>query len=186
MTRRLGQVLSPTDLPATELSAARLDGELVAIADCFTPVDLPVQATSRAQALAQNLSARVIVELLSAAWILGATEDAPAFPQFCSTSEARAKPAVIRRLAVREVVIEEEEILTIGGVRVTSPLRTASDLIRSSTEFGAETQHVVLCLLELAQTSVDDCATLLRHRRNLPGKRRALQRLASLTMSGTT
>src|SRR5690554_476773 len=135
MTHRLDAVLSPVDLPAAELSAARLDGELFSIADRFTPVDLPESATSRAQALAQELSARVIVEMRSAAWVLGATAVVPVNPEFCSRAEARAKPAAIRRLAVREVVIEDDEILCLGGVRVTSPLRTASDLIRSSPGF---------------------------------------------------
>lgn len=182
MTQRLAAVLTPADLPASELSAARLDGELFTIADCFSPIDLPDRATSRAQSLAHGLSERVIVELFSAAWVLGATEITPVFPQFCSTAKARAKPAAIRRLAVREVVIDDDEILCIGGVRVTSPLRTATDLIRSSAQFGADTQLVVLRLLELAGASVDDCIALLDRRRKLPGKRRALERLRSLTV----
>ena len=183
MTHRLDAVLSPVDLPAAELSAARLDGELFSIADRFTPVDLPESATSRAQALAQELSARMIVEMRSAAWVLGATAVVPVNPEFCSRAEARAKPAAIRRLAVREVVIEDDEILCLGGVRVTSPLRTASDLIRSSPDFGVETQLVVLRLLEIAQSSVGECAALLDGRRNLPGKRRALERLASISVA---
>lgn len=165
-----------------ELSAARLDGELFAVAHCYSPSDVPDRAVSRAQSLAQGLSARVIVELMSAAWVLGATDAAPTFPQYCSTAEARAKPAVIRRLAVREVVIEPDEIVCVGGVRVTSPLRTACDLARSDAEFDTATQLVVLQLLQLAQASVDDCVELLERRRNLPGKRRTLDRLRSMTV----
>jgi hypothetical protein len=185
MTLHLPVVLSPADLPAAELSAARLDGELFAVADCYTPIDMPDRAVSRAQSLAQDLSARVIVELHSAAWVLGATDVAPVFPQYCSAAGARAKPAAIRRLSVREVVIGPDEILCLGGVRVTSALRTACDLARSCSEFDTRTQLMVLRLLQLAQASVDDCVELLQGRRNLPGKRRTLDRLRSMTVPGS-
>lgn len=182
MPHRLPVVLSPADLPTAELSAARLDGELFAVADCFTPVDVPEQAVSRALALAQGLSSRLIIELHSAAWVFGATDEAPVFPQYCSTADARAKPAAIRRLAVREVVIEPDEIACFDGVRVTSPLRTACDLARTTSEFDTHTQLMVLRLLQLAEASVDDCMALLERRRNLPGKRRTLDRLRSMTV----
>lgn len=186
MTSRLPAVLSPLDLPAAELSAARLDGELFAIADCFGPIDLPEQAGSRAQSVAGRLSERVIVERLSAAWILGAADDPPGVHQFCSAVGARAKPATLRRLAVREVVIDDDELVMLGGVRVTSPLRTACDLVRVSPQFDPALQLVVLRLLDVAGASVDDCAGLLDRRRNLPGKRRTLQRLAALAAPGSS
>lgn len=182
MTPRLPTVLSPADLPTAELCAARLDGELFAIADCFSPVDLPEQAADRAQAVAQQLSARVIVERLSAAWVFGVMGAPPSEHQFCSAADARAKPATLRRLNVREVVIEEDEIVTLGGVRVTSPLRTACDLVRSAIVFDAPLQLIVFRLLALAGASVDDCLSLLDRRRNLPGKGRTLDRLRSLAL----
>lgn len=182
MTPRIPAVLSPVDLPAAELSAARLDGDLFTIGGCFAPVDLPEQAVGRAQSLAQHLSGRVIVELFSAAWVLGVIDTGPTAPQFCSAADARAKPATLRRLSVREVVIEVDEIVLLGGVRVTSPLRTACDLVRSSAEFGASVQLTVLRLLALGSATVDDCIALLERRRNLPGKRRTVQRLRSLSV----
>ena len=48
------------------------------------------------------------------------------------------------------IVIDEDEIVVLGGVRVTSPLRTACDLVRSATQFDAALQLVVLQLLGLA------------------------------------
>lgn len=182
MTPRLPAVLSAADLPTAELCAARLDGDLFAIADCFSPVDLPEQAADRAQAAAQQLSERVIVERLSAAWVFGVMGAPPSEHQFCSAADARAKPATLRRLVVREVVIEDDEVVVLGGVRVTSPLRTACDLVRSSADFDASLQLIVLRLLGLAGASVDDCVTLLNRRRNLPGKGRTLDRLRSLAL----
>ena len=180
MVPRLPSVLSPADLPTAELCSARLDGDLVGMADCFVPTDVPEQAAHRAQSFAHQLSDRVIVERLSAAWVLGATAQPPSIPQLCSASDARAKPATLRRLAIREVVIDDDEVVRFGGVRVTSPLRTACDLVRSSDEFDADVQLVVLRLLQLAGASVMDCMTLLGRRRNLPGKKRTLYRLRGL------
>src|SRR5690606_12562262 len=88
----------------------------------------------------------------------------------------------IRRLTVREVVIGPHEILCLGGVQVTSAFRTACDLARSRGEFDTQTQLMLLRLLQLAQASIDDCVELLQSRRNLPGKRRTLDRLRSLTV----
>lgn len=184
MTHRLPAVLSTADLPGAELCAASLDGELVPLAGCFTVVDLPEQAASRARALATGLTGRVIIERLSAAWVFGATSDPPTPPQFCSAADARAKPATLRRLTVREVVIDDDETVMLDGIRVTSPLRTACDLVRSSEDFDLARQLVVLRLLGLCHASVDECITLLDRRRNLPGKKRTLARLRSLTVPG--
>jgi hypothetical protein len=183
MTPRLPSVLSPADLPTAELYSARLDGDLVGVADCFVPVDIPQQAADRAQSFAHQVPDRVIVELLSAAWVFGAITQPPSTPQFCSASDARAKPATLRRLSIREVVIDDDEVVRFGGVRVTSPLRTACDLVRSSDDFDADLQLVVLRLLQFASASVVDCMTLLGRRRNLPGKKRTLYRLRCLARS---
>jgi hypothetical protein len=180
MSPRLPAVLSPADLAMAELCSARLDGDLFGIADCFAPVDLPERALHRAQSFAHQLSERVIVERLSAAWVFGATPLPPTIPQLCSASDARAKPATLRRLAVREVVIDDDEVVSFGRVRVTSPLRTACDLVRSSDEFDAEVKLVVTRLLRLSGASTGDCMVLLDRRRNLPGKKRTLHRLRCL------
>jgi hypothetical protein len=165
-----------------ELCAARLDGDLFAIADCYSPVDLPEQPADRARAVAQQLSERVIVERLSAAWVFGAMTDPPREHQYCSAADARAKPSTLRRLTLREVVIDADEVVVLGGVRVTSPLRTACDLVRSAAQFDAALQLVVLQLLNLAGASVDECIAVLDRRRNLPGKVRTLNRLRSLAL----
>jgi hypothetical protein len=182
MTPRLPEVLSPADLPMAELCAARLDGDLFAIADCFSPVDLPEQPADRARAAAQRLSERVIVERLSAAWVFGVMAAPPREHQYCSAADARAKPSTLRRLTLREVVIDEDEVVVLGGVRVTSPLRTACDLVRSAPQFDAALRLMVLRLLSLAGASIDDCVAVLDRRRNLPGKVRTLDRLRSLAL----
>lgn len=180
MIPTVDRIISTSDLPTAELCAARLDGELFTIAGCFSPVDLPAQAADRAVALAAGLPTRLIAELHSAAWVLGATDCMPANHQFCSAADARAKPAELRGITVREVVIAADETIAVGGVRVTSALRTACDLVRSSERFDEDDQQIVRRLLRIAGAGVDDCIAVLAARRNLPGKNLALERLELL------
>lgn len=168
-------------LPSVELSAARLDGELYCIADAFCPVDLPETPRIRAQAVMHSRSLRLIAERDTAAWIWGATVAEPAVHQFCASSTARSKSSVSSGPGVREVVIHAQEMRVLGGRQVTSPLRTACDIVRSSPTFDTETQDVVLILLAQEGHTVADCSTLLEERKNLPGKKKALHRLALLT-----
>jgi hypothetical protein len=180
MLPTLDRIITTSDLPAAELCAARLDGEVFMVADCFSPVDLPAQSADRAAALTAGLPSRLIAELHSAAWVLGAIACEPADHQFCSATDARAKPADLHGMTVREVVISPSETIAVGGARVTSPLRTACDLVRSSDLFDDDDRQIVLRLLRLGGATVDDCIEVLAARRNLPGKKLALTRLELL------
>lgn len=180
MTPPLASILTCVDLPAVELQAARMDGELFGIDECFSPVDLPEAQTQRAHALASILPERLIAEQLTAAWIWGVTDLMPTRHQLCAAAGARARPANPRGLAIREVVIDEGEIVSLGALSVTSPLRTAFDITRSSTSFGPEEQSMVLRLLVLAGSTIQECREFLNGRRNLPGKRLTRDRLDTL------
>lgn len=185
MLSRLPRVLSRLDLPEAELCAARLDGELYRVDECFSPVDEIEQATLRASALATILPARLIAEQLTAAWVLGALEAAPAVHQFCVSARARARPTASRRLSVREVEIDDAEIVSIAGIRVTTPLRTVVDLARFSGDFGAAEHGIVVGLLALGGLGFQECRAAIDARRNLPGKALALTRIrAALNAAG--
>ena len=82
-------------------------------------------------------------------------------------------------MTVREVVIDSSEFTWMGGMRVTTPLRTAIDLARFSVPFGAEEQEIVAKLAELGRFQLSDCIEAIESRRNLPRKRSALRRLHS-------
>ena len=183
MPPSLAPVLSQIDLPMAELCAARLDGELFRVDECFVPVDEIEQPAHRALALSPFLPERLIAEQRTAAWILGVLKAAPVQHQFCVAIGARARPVNSRRISIREVVISESEIVSYAGLRVTSPLRTAVDLIRSSSQFGADEQQLVHELLKLGNVTTADCRLALGQRRNLPGKRRAIERLDKLQAS---
>jgi hypothetical protein len=173
----LAPVLRVGDLPLAELCAARLDGELVGIDECFSPIDVHTGPFQRAAALTGAWSPRLIAEQRTAAWVWGATADSPARHQLCASVGARARALTPHRSVVREVVIDDDEIVLLASVRVTAPLRTVTDLARFSTEFTESEAEIVRQLLAGAGLGIDDCARALDRRRNLPAKKLALARL---------
>jgi AbiEi antitoxin C-terminal domain len=183
MRQRLPSVLSGSDLPAAELWAAKLDGELFRLGDCFSPIDEIEQPEHRARAvhsvaaLPSGRDGRLIAEQRSAAWIWGALDTAPVHQQLCVVSNSRSGRDLPRTVSVREVVITSLEIAIVGGLRVTTPLRTIVDLARFSEDFDSRDAHTVSRLMLSWSITVEQCEVDIDSRRNLPGKHRALQRL---------
>ncbi|MES2170071.1 MAG: type IV toxin-antitoxin system AbiEi family antitoxin [Actinomycetota bacterium] len=178
---RLPAVLSTHDLPSAELQAARLDGELFAIDECFSPIDEIEQRRHRAASLAAIVPDRLIAEQHSAAWVHGALLHAPARHEFCADTRARVRPAGAR-FALREVVIDDSDLMELGGMSVTTPLRTVLDLARFSSEFGEAERQVTRALMVCGRFGFIDCVSALDRRRNLPGKRQAIARLAEFQL----
>jgi len=171
MIQRLPPVLSSADLPMAELLAARLDGELFRVDAGFAAVDEIEQPHHRAAALHAGLSDRLIAEQLSAAWIWGALDTPPASHTLCAAIGARVGHAHPPWMSVREVVIDAAEIVSIDGYLVTSPLRTALDLARFSERFDPD-------IVRRLDVDPLECSAEIERRKNLPGKLRALERLA--------
>lgn len=178
---RLPPVLTIADLPLAELHAIRLDGQLVMVDDGFAPIDQPPSPAQRAAAIALYCHERLIAEQRSAAWVWGASADPPRRHELCASIGARARSSVPGRLAVREVVISDDELVHLGGIRVTSPVRTVMDLARFQEPFDAQ---LVRALLAVTHLSLQACEAELRARHNLPLKKRALARLATVRSTG--
>jgi len=176
---RLAPVLHSGDLPLAELCAARLDGELVGLDEAFTPIDAHHGPVERAWAAGRFWPQRLIAERVTAAWIWGATSDPPARHQLCASKDARARPAVPARSAVREVVIAPDEFALLGPVRVTTPLRTMVDLARFAEQFATAEGEAVRFLSRLGGVALADCRRALDRRRNLPAKKLAWSRLGA-------
>lgn len=181
---RLSAVLTAADLPLAELCAARLDGELYCVDDAFSPVDSPEGPTERAASVAHYCQGRLIAEQNTAAWIWGARPIPPRYHELCASLGARARPAYPLRTLVREVVIDAWEIVTLGGVPVTTPLRTIVDLARFTDEFGQAEAALIIELLRLGRLTIEECLVELERRHNLPNKKRARARLTQLPLSG--
>lgn len=184
MTRLLPLVLSRRDLPEAELHAARLDGELFAIDECFGPVDLAPQASLRAASLAAILPGRLIAEQRTAAWVLGALLDPPAQHQLCADTAARYRFVGAARFTVREVVLDPGDMTLLSGLRLTTPLRTAIDLARFCAEFGSAETDIVAGLSRIGGFDLPAAIAGLARRRHLPGKVRAAERLRAALPPG--
>ena len=177
---RLSPVLTARDLPVAELRAMEIDGQLVAVDEGFAPIDLPPSPTQRAASVAMYCQQRLIAEQRTAAWIWGATLDPPVRHELCVSIGARARTTHPGRLQVREVVIAAGEVVTLGAVRVTTPLRTIMDLARFQNPFDPE---LVTSLLQVSNLAVGTCIAELRSRHNLPQKKLALRRLEEISRS---
>ncbi|WP_157156071.1 hypothetical protein [Diaminobutyricimonas sp. LJ205] len=178
MAIRQTVMLTVTDVPLAELSAMRLDGDLFAVDEAFSPIDEFDSPALRAAAIRRGLNERLIAERWSAAWVLGACAPPPRHT-FCTRIEARVAHPTALQGAVREVAIEDDECLTIGGLAVTTPLRTIGDLVRfdHDSREAARVAATVTALLEIGELSVAECIASLERRPHLPFKRRAVQRL---------
>jgi hypothetical protein len=184
---RLSPVLTTADLPLSELHAARLDGELFPLNACFCPIDEPEWAGLRAETISRQWPDRLIAEQRSAAWVLGVLPFAPERHELCADIAARARPASLHGVTVREVVIEPDEIVRIGRLDVTNPLRTLVDIARFSSTFSVAEYEICAALAELGGVTLEDCMTALDRRRNLPNKRVARKRLSRLSaLAGTS
>jgi hypothetical protein len=180
MTPGLPPLITAKELPAPELQAALLDGELFRIGEAFASVDEIETPTHRAMAAHEGLSARLIAERLTAAWIWGALDTPPIPHEFCLAQGARVNTVGVPGVTVREVVVVASDLVVVGGVQVTVPLRTVVDLARFAPEFGEREVGVVCRLLADHGLTKADALAQMNSRRNLPGKRRATDRLALL------
>lgn len=180
MPRALPLVLSPLDLPREELLASRLDGELFRLENGFCPIDEIVRPAHRAAVVMLGLPARLIPELLTAAWIWGAMDRAPTVPQFCVRLDARVAHPLATGMRVREVVLGDGDTIKLNAITVASPLRTAVDLARVSDRWTSESRRVTRALMDVGRFGPADIVSYLDARHKLPEKRRALARISAL------
>ncbi|GAA1951551.1 hypothetical protein [Agromyces allii] len=174
---KLPPVLGTDHFSIAELCAARIDGDLVAIAGAWAPIDEPDIPSFRALVVAHGAPRSLIIERMSAAWVHGAGLAPPRRAQFCVPIDARISVITDPGIAVREVKIQEAEIVSFGLVRCTSLVRTAFDLLRDTSAADGPTTDVVGSLLaDHAELEGAVRDRLVRTAR-LPHKARALARL---------
>lgn len=119
-------------LSTAELTAACLDGHLVGLGEGFVPADTVETAFLRAASLAELLGTQLAATHESAAWVHGIADDPPARHRVQRTTTRRLHEPVGRRFVYRDPQIPDHDLVTIGGVKVTSAARTVVDLARSS------------------------------------------------------
>lgn len=173
---RLPDLLGDAVLPEPELRAAMLDGDLVGVGPAFAPIDLPDSVEQRARALGLVLPSQLIGDRRTAAWVHGAIPTLPRRLETCTRADARASSLLLSDASVREVIIDDRELLDIEGVRVTRPLRTILDLVRSP-EFDDALASVARAVSAHCGVTLTECLAALGRRRHLPKKTQAIAQL---------
>ncbi|WP_448810169.1 type IV toxin-antitoxin system AbiEi family antitoxin [Agromyces bauzanensis] len=175
---RLPMVLGTVDLPIAELCAARLDGEVFAIDDGWAPVDEPDLPAFRAAVVALRMPRPLVIERMSAAWVHGGLVVPPEVAQFCVPHSARVAVIGDRRASVREVKIDDGEIVEFGDIRCTSVERTGFDLLRDAGSDGAQVESAVGALVATRPWLAARLRDRLDGANRMPHKALALARLA--------
>ncbi|RKS89548.1 hypothetical protein DEU37_1864 [Microbacterium sp. AG790] len=133
-------------LSTAELSAARLDGDLVEVGEAYMPTDAVETRELRAGSMRPTLSAALALTRRSAAWVHGALAEPPVRHDVQRLSVRRIHSVVDARLAYRDVALRGEDVMMISGVAVTTPARTLGDLVRDQCG-GADTAAAIAALL---------------------------------------
>lgn len=182
MTNQRGRVLTVNDLPLAELHGARLDGQVFQIVDAWCVIDEIDGCSNRAIAASRLVPPRAIAEQLTAAWIYGAAPE-PRRHQFCVLIGARTTALRSPRVHVREIVRSPDDVRTISGVRVTTPLRTAVDLARYMPESTSASELAALLARLLHYGRYPDVSAAVRLcKRGRPAHSTlAVARLATVT-----
>ena len=167
-----GDRLSPA-----ELSAARLDGDVVELGDAYIPADAVETQALRAGSLHAILGDTLAATHLSAAWILGAIEEPPSRHTVQRAVTHRLHHVMGRRIVYRDPSIPSDDLWSVGGVFVTSPRRTLADLARVPQDGFADAARG---LSDANPGLAHEAMSWFAERKPVPNKRAALALLAEL------
>lgn len=175
------RLLTTDDWPEAELRAAVLAGDLVPVGSCWASPATPQDPALRATAVAWVLrDARLVAAGRTAAWIWGASSrppdplDASVPPQLRIT----ARPTV----RLREVALPPADVVRLGTARtaVTTPARTAIDLLRTPGPTSRQRTDAVAGLLAIGAVTADELQGRLSDLGTIPMVRQAERRLRGL------
>lgn len=168
-------------LSQPELSAARIDGHVVEVGDGYIPADLVEGPDVRAGAIAALVRPGTAASSQTAAWIHGAGDAPPVVHHVRRCVERRIRAVTSARLVFHDTPLPASDVQLIGGVPVSTPVRTMLDL--------ATTVHrdprVVPWMYRLADACPDAPAAAvlaLGDLRRVPGSRAGLAVLERLAV----
>ncbi|NYE20413.1 type IV toxin-antitoxin system AbiEi family antitoxin [Microbacterium immunditiarum] len=164
-------------LSTAELSAACLDGHLVGLGEAYIPADAVETAALRAGSLREILRDTLAATHVSAAWIHGARHDPPVRHTVQRAVPRRLHHVHGLRLVYRDLAVDPADLLVIGGVLVTTPVRTLADVARVD-----DSDHLDAArgLAAGHPGLADDAICWLEAHGRLPNKRSALPLLHAL------
>lgn len=176
---------------AVELQAMRIDGLLQRVCgDSYIPVGQPCGPAARAKAsvhrLPDVLRSRVAVARYSAAWVYGCASLPPVLHLATDHRKRTTALPPHSRAVMHQVALGPRDLLNLGGIAVTTPLRTALDIAVHGEERSA-----VAILGRLSADAALACplglvAAALRAAHRVPGKAAGLRRLEdAMRVAGT-
>jgi hypothetical protein len=172
-------------LSPAELSAARLDGDLVEIGEGYMPADAVESAAMRAASLAPLCGERIAVGLWSAAWVYGALHEPPARHSLVRAPGRRVGNLISRRAVFHDTAIDADDVTLFADVRVTTPLRTLTDIARRAGQGTdpARAAAVARGLIETGLVTATAGRGFLAEHPGLPGCRRGDALLAQIAVA---
>jgi hypothetical protein len=115
-------------LTVSELTAARLDGDLFEIGEGFIPADLVEARGTRAASIAGLIPVDTAASGPTAAWIHGAGDSPPAIHHVRRAVERRIRSTRVARIILHDTSVPQNELEVLGGVVVMTRVRTMVDL----------------------------------------------------------
>ncbi|WP_144758564.1 hypothetical protein [Curtobacterium sp. 9128] len=183
---RVPRIVTTDDWPEAELRGAVLAGELVAVGECWASVAEPQDPGLRAASFRWSVGdPRIIACGLSATWIWGGSSRPPLPHDACVEDGLRVRRRGAGR--VREIALHPADVVLVGGpvegARVTTPVRTAVDLLRTvDPDDWADRAEPVHGLLVATGTAPTAVRARLRALGTVPMVRQAERRLAGLEL----
>ena len=177
-------VIDADGFSTAERCALRLDGDCFDLGLTVASVGGWIDAAARAASLRSAVARHgLVVGTWTAAWVHGAW---PALPNPLRLGVDRRDGRRTRALAVppREAVFAEGDVLTLDGVRVTSPLKTAFDLLRLHDRDDPRTERVARDLLALSGLAAEQAAAIAAAGPRSNGKRDVVARIRALCPPG--
>ncbi|GGH35622.1 hypothetical protein [Microbacterium album] len=121
-------------LSPAELSAACLDGELVALGEGYAPSDALSTPWVRAASLRPLLRDGLVGIGLTAAWVHGGVGEPPAVHRVQRLAGRHLSRPVQSRVRYRDTPLAVSDAALLAGVRIATLVRTLVDLARESDE----------------------------------------------------
>ncbi|PFG20684.1 type IV toxin-antitoxin system AbiEi family antitoxin domain-containing protein [Serinibacter salmoneus] len=137
---------------------------------------VPDSRELRARALALVLPPDAIVSDHSAAWIYGVDTFPPGefreIRPHCLVRHGKGRPAATRAI-VRQTTVPDPDVVLIGGIPVTSPLRTCVDLLR--LQWRPYALAAGDAMVRSGVVTPEDVAVSVSQLRRLPGTKQAME-----------
>lgn len=167
-------------LSAAELTAARLDGDVVEVGESFMPADVVESPEIRAASLRPLVAHGLALTHESAAWVHGALPEPPTRHSVQRCTERRRNHVLDHRLHYRDLRLPPHETVHLGGMPVSSRVRTLCDLLRADAAAGEAPRRAAVAMLATFPDVLTEAYDSLVASGPLPFKRQALVWLETL------